>query len=150
MTIGLGNPRRCGLAHHTRFFSLFFFDLCAEVFAEKRALRPCGPGGGLTHNLTHYRKRAESSGCETAPENCRNCGTDGDKSTEKALTDERSEATDQKAGGSNPSWRARKPSKSLDFEGFLFVLHVLRNLRFCLTHILTHTGNKVLPKSSTK
>ena len=66
---------------------------------------PWGHGSALTHILTHDRKRAESSGCETASENRRNGGTNGAKSTEKASLDVLSEATDQKAGGSNPSWR---------------------------------------------
>ncbi len=39
-------------------------------------------------------------------------------------------ATDQKAGGSNPSWRARKAPKSLDFGAFLFVLHAFSGPAF--------------------
>ena len=75
------------VAEGDRVSAGLFFDLSAEVFAEKRALRTSGPGGGLTHNLTHYRKRAESSGCETAPENRRNYGTNGAESAEKARLD---------------------------------------------------------------
>ena len=66
------------------------------------------------------------------------------KSTRNACFSLLRAATDQKAGGSNPSRRAKTPVKSFDFTGVLFgFLHFLRRFIFgCpfLTQILTHTG----------
>ena len=67
-----------------------------------------GCADALTHNLTHDRKCVERSGCETVPQNRRNGGANGVERAKNAHLDASSEATDQKAGGSNPSWRARK------------------------------------------
>ena len=70
--------------------------------------------------------------------------TIGPESTENACFPPLRAATDQKAGGSNPSRRAKTPVKSVDFTGVLFgFLNFLRWVPFCvlrLTHNLTHTG----------
>ena len=49
-------------------------------------------------------------------------------------------ATDQKAGGSNPSRRAKNPEKSSGFSGFLQLFEAFSFCAFFLTQILTHTG----------
>ena len=81
----------------------------------------------MTHNLTHDRKRAERNGYETAPENLRNCGTNGAERAEKARTDLRSEATDQKAGGSNPSWRAKAQRRPIGAALSFYNMLILRD-----------------------
>ena len=124
----------------------------------------------MTHILTHDRKCAERSGCETAPQNRRYCGTNGAERAEKARTDQRSEATDQKAGGSNPSWRAnyggdplghrhncvsctQRESKFMPRRGkSLMACHRRRGLRIVRgddsfqNHRLSRTSSLLLPK----
>ena len=49
-------------------------------------------------------------------------------------------ATDQKAGGSNPSRRAKNLEKSSDFSRFLQLFMVVSFCSFGVTQVLTHTG----------
>ncbi len=46
-----------------------------------------GHSGALTHILTHDRKCAERSGCETVSQNHRNGGANGAERVEKANLD---------------------------------------------------------------
>ena len=104
--------------HSVGYFSAGYsgFEICLR-----------GHFGYLTHNLTQNRKNpCGISGRKRAGKDML-LDAIASKSTRNVCIPSLRAATDQKAGGSNPSRRAKTPEKSGDFSGVLLAF-----CTFCL------------------